>query len=47
MEVLMQSINQVAQHFRGLKFNNLADSLDVLLKEAEEKEKIRKTGIRR
>jgi len=34
----MQSINQVAQHFRGLKFNNLADSLEVLLKEAEEQQ---------
>jgi DNA replication protein DnaC len=31
----MQSINQVAQCFRGLKFNNLADSLEEVLKEAE------------
>jgi hypothetical protein len=32
---MMQSINQVAQCFRGLKFNHLADSLEELLKEAE------------
>lgn len=32
----MHSINQVAQCFRGLKFNNLANSLEHLLKEAEE-----------
>lgn len=34
----MQSINQVAQCFRGLKFNNLANSLESLLKEAEAKQ---------
>lgn len=31
----MLSIEQVAQAFRSLKFNNLASSLDVLLQEAE------------
>jgi DNA replication protein DnaC len=34
----MQSINQVGQCFRSLKFNNLADSLEELLKEADEKQ---------
>jgi DNA replication protein DnaC len=34
----MESIDQVAQYFRGLKFNNLAETLVEVLKEAEEKQ---------
>jgi DNA replication protein DnaC len=34
----MLSIEDVAQYFRSLKFNNLAASLEMVLKEAEEKQ---------